>query len=118
MQKLLKASTMERIWPDSSCFPTLIQLERDTGRKTIVETNKATDEILLSHLRWVGDNQNDGGSSHKGCESDCPALEVTNANTSDSIIDQTIFRDRRGQRLEIIQYILKTIDKEVQNLLL
>ena len=103
MQKLLKASTMERV-ADSSCFPTLIQLERDTGRKTIVENNMITEEVLLRHLRWVGDNRNGGSKNDKGYVS------------NDGTTDQPIFQDRRGQRLEIVQYILKTIDKEVQNL--
>ena len=98
---------MKQMWPDSTCFPTLLSIEQDTGHKTVTETNKITEEVLLSHLRWVDINNKDGYHneylpSSNTCEDG--SMESTSAMT---------FLRKQNQRLEIVQYILKNTETEV-----
>ena len=112
MQSLLDASNFEKPSPCGSCFPTLIQFERDSGRRTVIETNQITEEKLLSHLRWVDQKKN--GFTGERCESNWTMLNLANETNSASMNEHLVSSKRHGLRLEIVQYILRTINTEVQ----
>ena len=109
MQSLLDASNFEKPSPCGSCFPTLIQFERDSGKRTVIETNQITEEKLLSYLRWVDQKKN--GFTGERCEPNWTILSLANETKSD---EHLVSSKRHGMRLEIVQYILKTINTEVQ----